>query len=128
MKKIIGLAVLIFLAAIAWNLFSNPDASTKALLQSIAESEELKTWIAEHPADELASDAKNTLVKTFPFLEDVLNLDNWRQALKTTGLELLRDYMADATPETRENAGTLGGVIKILAPDLTDEVDAILGQ
>ena len=128
MKKIIGLAVLIFLAAIAWNLFSNPDASTKALLQSIAESEELKTWIEEHPADELASDAKDTLTKAFPFLEDLLNLDNWKQSLKTTGMDLLRDYMDSANPETREKANTLGSVIKILAPDLTDEVNAILGE
>lgn len=128
MKKIIGLAVLIFLAAIAWNLLSNPDASTKALLTSIAESEELKTWIEEHPADQLASDARDTLVKAFPFLEKVLDLDNWKQALKTTGMELLRDYVASATPETMEKASTLGGVIKILAPDLADEVDSILAE
>lgn len=128
MKKIIGLAVLIFLAAIAWNLLSNPDASTKALLSSIAESEELKTWIEEHPADQLASDARDTLVKAFPFLEKVLDLDNWKQALKTTGMDLLRDYVASATPETMEKANTLGGVIKILAPDLADEVDSILAE
>ena len=128
MKKIIGLVILVFLAAIAWNLFSNPDASTKALLQSIAESEELKTWIEEHPIDELAGDAKTTLVKAFPFLEKVLDLNNWKQVLKTTGIDLLREYMASANPETQEKADTLGQVIKILAPDLGDEVDAVLGQ
>ena len=128
MKKLIGLAVLVFLAAIAWNLFSNPDDSTKALLQSIAESEELQTWIEEHPADELAGDAKNTLVKAFPFLEKVLDLNNWKQALKTTGMELLEEYMASAKPDTREKAETLGSVIRILAPELADEVDAILGS
>ena len=128
MKKIIGLVILVFLAAIAWNLFSNPYASTKALLQSIAESEELKTWIEEHPIDELAGDAKTTLVKAFPFLEKVLDLNNWKQVLKTTGIDLLREYMASANPETQEKADTLGQVIKILAPDLGDEVDAVLGQ
>ena len=128
MKKIIGLVILVFLAAIAWNLFSNPDDSTKALLSSIAESEELQTWIEEHPVEELAGDAKDTLVKAFPFLEKVLDLDNWKQALKTTGIDLLREYMASANPEIREKADTLGSVIKILAPDLTDEVDTVLAQ
>ena len=128
MKKLIGLAVLVFLAAIAWNLFSNPDASTEALLKSIAESEELQTWIEEHPADELASDAKNTLVQAFPFLEDLLDVENLKQQLKTTGLDLMREYMSSASPETQEKANTLGGVIRILAPDLADEVDSILGE
>ena len=128
MKKLIGLVVLVFLAAIAWNLFSNPDESTKALLQSIAESEELKTWVQEHPVDQLTGDAKDTLVKAFPFLENVLDLDNWKQALKTTGLDLLRDYVSGASPESREHADTLGAVIRILSPDLADEVDAILGK
>lgn len=128
MKKIIGLVVLVFLAAIAWNLFSNPDASTKALLESIAESEELKTWIEEHPVEELTSDAKDTLVKAFPFLEDLLNVDNLKQQLKTTGLKLIETYMDSADPATQEKAGTLGAVIKILVPDLTDEVDAVLGE
>ena len=126
MKKLIGLVVLVFLAAIAWNLFANPDASTKALLQSIAESEELKTWIEEHPIDQLTDDAKDTLVKAFPFLENVLDLDNWKQALQTTGLELLRDYAAGASADSLEHADTLGTVIKILSPDLADQVDAIL--
>ena len=128
MKKIIGLAVVIFLAAIAWNLFSNPDASTEALLKSVAESEELQTWIEEHPVEELASDAKDTLVKAFPFLEDLLDVENLKQTLKTTGMDLMRNYMASANPETQEKANTLGSVIKILYPDLSDEVDTVLGE
>ena len=128
MKKLIRITALVLLAAITWNLFSNPDASTEALLKSIAESEELQTWIEEHPADELASDARDTLVNTFPFLEKVLDLYNWKQALKTTGISLMQKYMTSADPETQEKAGTLGSVIKILAPDLVDEVDAVLGE
>lgn len=128
MKKIISIVLFVFLAAVAWNLFSNPDASTEALLKSIAESEELKTWIEEHPADELASDAKDTLVKAFPFLEDLLDVENLKQQLKTTGLDLMRKYMDSTNPETREKADTLGSVIKILYPELTDEVDTVLAE
>lgn len=128
MKKLIGLAVLIFVAAIAWNLFSNPDASTEALLKSIAESEELKTWMEEHPADKLAGDAKDTLVKAFPFLEDLLDVDNLKQTLKTTGMDMMRDYMASANPKTQEKADTLGALIKYLYPELSADVDSILGK
>ena len=78
--------------------------------------------------EELASDAKDTLVKAFPFLENLLDVENLKQTLKTTGMDLIRDYMASANPETQEKANTLGSVIKILYPDLTDEVDSILGK
>ena len=128
MKKLIRIAVLILLATIAWNLFSNPDASTKALLKSIAESEELKTWIAEHPVDQLTGDAKDTLVKTFPVLEKLMNKDNWKQSIRTTGLDLLQKYMDGASAESRENAQTLGAILKILSPDLAGEINAILGK
>ena len=128
MKKLIRIAVLILLATIAWNLFSNPDASTKALLKSIVESEELKTWIAEHPVDQLTGDAKDTLVKTFPVLEKLLDSENWKQSIRTTGLELLQKYMAGASAESRENAQTLGSLIKILCPELAGEVNSILGN
>ena len=123
MKKLIGFVILVFLVTIAWNLFSNPDASTEALLKSIAESEELKNWIAEHPADQLVGDAADTLTNTFPFLKDLFNLDNWKKSLETTGLDLLRSYMDN---NATDKANTLGEVIKILSPDLKDEVNAIL--
>ena len=128
MKKLIGLVVLSFVATIAWNLFSNPDASTEALLKSIAESEELQTWVAEHPADKLAGDARDTLVQTFPFLEQVLDLENWKQSLETTGLKLIQKYVDDQTPESLEKAQTLGEVIKRLTPELSTDVDRILAQ
>ena len=127
-KKLLILIVLVFLGAVAWNLFVTPDASTEALLTSIAESEELKTWIEEHPAEKLAADAKDTLVTAFPFLEPVLNLNNLTHVLKTTGLEILQNYVDQASPEALEKAQTLGDFIKMLAPDLEADVNAVLGQ
>ena len=128
MKKLIGLVLLVFLGAVAWNLFVTPDASTEALLKSIAESEELQVWIDEHPADKLAGDARDTLVTAFPFLEPVLNPDNWKQSLENTGLKLLEQYMADLSPESQEKAENLGRVIKYLMPELSQDVDAILAM
>ena len=128
MKKLIGLVILVFLGAVAWNLFVTPDASTEALLKSIAESEELQVWIDEHPADKLAGDAKDTLITAFPFLEQVLDLENWKQSLETTGLKLIQKYVDDQTPESLEKAQTLGEVIKRLTPELSADVDRILAQ
>ena len=128
MKKLIGLVILVFLGAVAWNLFVTPDASTEALLKSIAESEELQVWIDEHPADKLAGDAKNTLITAFPFLEQVLDLENWKQSLETTGLKLIQKYVDDQTSESLEKAQTLGEVIKRLTPELSADVDRILAQ
>ena len=127
-KKLLILIVLVFLGAVAWNLFVTPDASTEALLTSIAESEELKTWIEEHPAEKLAADAKDTLVTAFPFLEPILNLNNLTHVLKTTGLEIVQGYVDNGSPEFIEKANTLGDFIKMLAPELTADVDAVLGQ
>ena len=100
----------------------------EALLRSIVENKALQKWIAEHPFDELAADTKDALVKQFPTLKQVLNFDNLKQTMKTTGLDLMQEYLSSAEAQTREKAETLGGVIKILCPDLADEVDAILGK
>ena len=127
-KKLLIIIVLVFLGAMAWNLFVTPDASTEALLTSIAESEELKTWLEEHPAEKLVGDARDTIAKTFPILEPVLYLDNLNHVLKTSGLEIIQDYVDKGTPAAMEKAETLGDFIKMLAPDLTAEVDAVLGQ
>ena len=125
MKKLIVLILIAAVALVAWTLLSNPDASTEALLKSIAESEELKIWIEEHPAEVVASDAKDTLLKAFPFLEDLLNVDNWKQQLQTAGLDLIQEYMDSGDTEKAE---TLGKVITILCPDMAEEIDAVLTQ
>ena len=127
-KKLLILIVLVFLGAMIWNLFVTPDASTEALLTSIAESEELKTWMEEHPPEKLAEDARDTLAKAFPFLEPVLYLDNLNHVLKTSGLEIIQDYVDKGTPAALEKAQTLGDFIKTIAPDLTADVNAVLGQ
>ena len=126
MKRIIALVLALTLLLCGCSLQQTADAAFKTLLEKIASNQELQNWLEEHPVEEMTADAKDALVKKFPILEDLLNFDNLKQLLKTTGLDLMNQYISSKSPETQEKAGTLGAIIKILYPDLTDEVDAIL--
>ena len=128
MKRIIALILVFTLLLCGCDLQQTADAAFKSLLEKIASNRELQNWLAEHPVEQMTADAKETLMKKFPILEDLLDFDNLKQLLKTTGLDLMNQYVSSAAPETQEKANTLGAVIKILYPDLTDEVDAVLGQ
>lgn len=128
MKRIIALILVFTLLLCGCDLQQTADAAFKSLLEKIASNQELQNWLEEHPVEQMTADAKETLMKKFPILEDLLDFDNLKQLLKTTGLDLMNQYVSSAAPETQEKANTLGAVIKILYPDLTDEVDAVLGQ
>ena len=126
MKRIIALLLLAALLLCGCDMESTVSNATEKLLRSIAENKELQTWIEEHPLDTLTGDAVDALTKQFPTLEKLTDTDNLKQILKTKGLELMAEYLQSTEPETKEKAETLGAVIKILYPDLADEVDAVL--
>ena len=126
MKRIIALLLLAALLLCGCDMESTVSNATEKLLRSIAENKELQTWVEEHPLDTLAGDAVDALTKQFPALEKLTDTDNLKQILKTKGLEIIADYLNSTEPETQEKAETLGAVIKILYPDLADEVDSVL--
>ena len=131
MKRFIAIILLISLLLCGCDILAvqqTVNDAEEALLRSIVENEALQQWIKDHPFDELAAGARDALVEAFPALEQVLNFDNLKQTMKTTGLDLMREYLSSTDPQTQEKADTLGAVIKILCPDLTDEVDAVLGE
>ena len=128
MKKFIAIFLVVALLLCGCDFQQTVNDAAEQLLRSIAENQELQKWIEEHPIEEMAANAKDTLVEKFPVLEDLLNLDNLKQILKTTGLDLMREFLNSTQPETQEKADTLGVIIKILYPDLTDEVDTVLGE
>lgn len=128
MKRIIALVLLAALLLCGCDMGETVSNATEQLLRSIAENEELQTWIEEHPLDSLAADAVNTLTEKFPALKKLTDTENLKQVLKTKGLALVSEYLSSTEPETQEKAETLGAIIKILYPDLTDEVDAVLGE
>lgn len=71
-----------------------------------------------------AKEGYDALVKKYPALE----AENVKAFLKDNGLELMNKFLSSTNEETQANADKLGAIIKILYPDLTDEVDQVLAQ
>ena len=55
-----------------------------------------------------------------------LKSENVKAFLKTNGLELLNGYVENSDAQMQENARKLGEILKILNPELSDEVDAVI--
>ena len=75
--------------------------------------------------DQLEQDAKkgyDALTDRFPALKS----ENIKSYLKNNGLNLLNSYVQSSDAENQENARKLGEILKILNPELTDEVDAVI--
>lgn len=71
-----------------------------------------------------AKEGYETLVKKYPALE----AENVKAFLKNNGLDLMNKFLSSTNEETQANADKLGAILKILYPDLTDEVDQVLAQ
>ena len=52
--------------------------------------------------------------------------DNIKAFLKENGLELMKKYLQSTDETKQENARKLGEILKILNPELSDEVDAVI--
>ena len=71
-----------------------------------------------------AKEGYDALVEKYP----ALAAENVQAFLKDNGLELMNKLLSSTNEETQANADKLGQILKILYPDLTDEVDQILSQ
>lgn len=56
-----------------------------------------------------------------------LKAENVKAFLKDNGLSLLNQLVDGTDAETQDNAQKLGEIIKILNPELTEEVDQVIG-
>ena len=64
----------------------------------------------------------DSLTEKYPALKG----ENIKAFLKEHGLELLNKYVSSSDEAMQENARKLGEIIKILNPELSDEVDAVI--
>ena len=69
-----------------------------------------------------AEDGYTALTEKYPALKS----ENIKSFLKENGLELLKKYIESTDESIQENAEKLGQIIKILEPELTDEVNAVI--
>ena len=128
MKRLIAVLLLISLLLCGCDILETQKTIHEAeeqLLRAIVENKELQNWLAEHPFDSLAANAKANLVKAFPALEQLLSFEGIHDFFRTRGIEMTREYLASADPAAQKRAETLGELTKILFPDLIDEVEAV---
>ena len=71
-----------------------------------------------------AQQGYDTLVEHFPALKS----ENIKSFLKTNGLKLLSEYVKSNDEAMQDNARKLGEILKILNPELTDEVDSVIAR
>ena len=69
-----------------------------------------------------AREGYDALTAHFPALKG----ENIKTFLKTNGLELLNGYVENSGEDMQENARKLGQILKILNPELADEVDSVI--
>jgi len=90
----------------------------EALVTEIIESidwEELKTY---------AQQGYDALTDRYP----ALKAENVKSYLKDSGLSLLNRLVESTDQSTQENARKLGEILKILNPELAEEVDYVTNQ
>lgn len=118
MKKL--LIPLLLLTLLLCGCSGVPDIDVDAILTGVVESidwEQLQKTI---------QDGADAVVAKYPALKPLTNRDDMTALLKEHGLKLIGKYLESTDPETQENAQKLGAIIKILSPDLSDEVDTVL--
>lgn len=77
--------------------------------------------------DELKDYARqgyDALTEKYPALKG----ENIKAFLKENGLDLMKKYLQSTDETKQENARKLGEILKILNPELTDEVDAVIAE
>ena len=71
-----------------------------------------------------ANEGYDSLTEKYPSLKS----ENIKIFLKENGLELVNKYISSTDDDMHEKASKLGQILKILYPDLSDEVDAVIGK
>ena len=71
-----------------------------------------------------AKEGYDALVEKYP----ALKAENVKAFLKDNGLDLMNKLLSSTDESTQENADKLGAILKILYPDLSDEVDQVLAK
>ena len=125
MKLILKLgALLLCLMALCGCSEKLPEstADVEKILSGVVESidwEELEGY-AEQGAD--------ALMDKFPSLKTLIEKEKMQQMLKDHGLKLLNKYIESTDTGLREKADKLGQILVILNPELSDEVNTVLGK
>lgn len=120
MKKL--MIPLLILSLLLCGCSSLPEIDTDAILTKVVENidwEELQGYIQQ---------GTDVVLEKFPALKKLADREDMQKLLKDQGLSLMSKYLENADPAVQENAQKLGAIIKILSPELGDEVDNVLNE
>lgn len=95
-------------------------SDVEAILTAVVESidwEQLQTY---------AEKGAKALVEKYPSLKVLADNEQMKALLKDKGLALAGKLLESTEPEVQENARKIGEIIKILYPELTEDVDTVL--
>ncbi len=126
MKKICILVCLLLCMTALWGC-----EDTLAQVESAVSQIDVEKIITEVIESIDWEELKATLEKGYDSLTEkypALRGENIKSFLKEHGLELLNKYVSSSDESMQENARKLGEIIKILNPELADEVDAVISQ
>ena len=124
MKKICMVLLLLF----SMCMFSGCD-QVMAQVETVAQQIDVEALVTDAIEninwEQLEQDAKqgyDTLTDLYP----ALKAENVKAFLKENGLSLLNKFVESSDFQKQENARKLGEILKILNPELSDEVDSVI--
>ena len=97
----------------------------KKTLTSIAENEKLQDWLSEHNVDTVTADSAAKLKESVPALAEFLSREDVKEQFKEVGLPLIEEFLSYNLESMKLKAETLGKIITIFAPELTEQVEEI---
>lgn len=104
---------------------STGDELVKKSLEAIAENEAIQNWMETHDLATVSADAINKFKESIPVLKEFLAREDVQEKFKTVGLPLIEEMLEYGIDSMRLKAETLGNIIRIFAPALAEQVDAI---
>lgn len=129
MKRTVMLLALVLCLTSLWGCTSEEIGTVVQQVETIAGQIDVEGIINEVISkidwEELKSYAQegyDALTEKYPALKG----ENIKAFLKENGLELMKKYLQSTDAEKQENARKLGQILKILNPELSDEVDAVI--
>ena len=101
------------------------EAIVKKALESIAENEKIQEWMDSHDLATLSEEAITKFKESIPALKEFLAREDVKEKFETVGLPMIKEFLNYNIESWRLKAETLGNIIRIFAPELTAQVDAI---
>ena len=124
MKKIICL-MLAFVLLLSMTGCSAETEMVEKALESLAENEQIQAWLEEIDLSTVSESAIAKFKESVPALKEFLAREDVQEKFETIGLPLIKEFLSYNLESMRLKAETLGKIIQIFAPELTEQVEDI---